>query len=410
MNLKRLLLLLTLFLAACGGEDAPATTAPQPTATTVAAAPTVTTVPTIPPTLPPPATVAAPPTTTPLPTAVIPPTTEPTPTTATTLADGLVLVNREDFGTTRNIFTGEEVTNPDVLDRRPIACKLSNFPAQWTRPQAGLNNADILFEHVTEGRLTRFTALFYSNPPEQLGPIRSARLIDVELPAMYDAALCFSGASQGVNSKLNSSDFYDRILRSWEPGYYRTGENKPLEHTFYARPASLWNSLETAGQNSRPNPTTQMAFSENPPDGGQPVSKISMNYVSENVFWQHYPSDNRYRRWSDGVQHLDANTGQQVNFRNVVAVFAPHVDDANICEEIRNSQCVALSVEIQLWGQGRAVIFRDGLMFEGTWYRQARNDMLTFRDAAGNPIPLQLGNTMVQILTTEPLEQLTTEP
>ena len=64
--------------------------------------------------------------------------------------------------------------------------------------------------------------------------MRSARLIDIELPAMYDAMLAFSGASVGVNQRLNASDFSDRLLRAAEPGFYRTGDTtKPFEHTLY---------------------------------------------------------------------------------------------------------------------------------------------------------------------------------
>ncbi|MEM7014129.1 MAG: DUF3048 domain-containing protein, partial [Verrucomicrobiota bacterium] len=98
-------------------------------------------------------------------------------------------------------MTGEE-TDPARLQRRPLAVKISNSPPSFVRPQSGLNDADIVFEHITEGNLTRFTLIVYGDDPEKVGPIRSARLVDVELPAMYDAALVYSGASTGVSNKL----------------------------------------------------------------------------------------------------------------------------------------------------------------------------------------------------------------
>lgn len=113
-----------------------------------------------------------------------------------------------------------------------MAIKISNAPAGYVRPQSGLNAADIIFEHITEAVVTRFTAIFYSELPESVGPIRSARLVDVELPAMYDAALSYSGTSAGVGNRLFQSDFASRVISTNTPGYYRTGdESKPYEHT-----------------------------------------------------------------------------------------------------------------------------------------------------------------------------------
>ena len=142
---------------------------------------------------------APPPTVAPIPTSTSVPTAEAETPSSLTAAD---------FGTDRNPLTGELVADPTMLDRRPMAIKISNAPAQWVRPQSGLNDADIVFEHVTEGALTRFTMLVYGKTPADVGPIRSARMIDLELPAMYDAALFYSGSSEGVKqiAKRNSRD------------------------------------------------------------------------------------------------------------------------------------------------------------------------------------------------------------
>ena len=162
--MKRIILLLIMMLglAACGQE-----TAIPPTTTSSA-------LPTVAPATEPPATAALPlpPTVTmaepPTPTAV--PTVTPTPTPeATATPEPIVLYTAEDFAESgRNPFTGE-LLDPLVVDRRPIACKISNAPAQWVRPQSGLNSADIIYEHLAEGVYTRFTALFYGTAPEKSG-------------------------------------------------------------------------------------------------------------------------------------------------------------------------------------------------------------------------------------------------
>ena len=233
IRLTFVLLPLLFILAACGGQDE-AATPPPPTAVTEQTAPdpTATLEPAATATLPMPPTVAPAPT--------ITPTPEPE---ATAVPAGVLLIEPEDFGDDRNPFTGELVSDLDNLQRRPIAVKMSNAPPSFVRPQSGLNDADLIFEHITEGHITRLTLIFYGNTPPDVGPIRSGRLIDVEIPAMYDAAFVFSGASTGVNQRLNRSDFANRILRGGL-GYYRTGANKPYEHTLYGRLNLFWDQLE----------------------------------------------------------------------------------------------------------------------------------------------------------------------
>ena len=366
--------------AAPGGQDAGETTDLQVTAS----APEAIASPTVEPTM------QAPPTIAPLPTSTGQAGVE-------TAAEGIIA----EFGDDRNPLTGELVSDPAALQRRPLAVKLSNAPAVYTRPQSGLNDADLVFEHTTEGNLTRFTALIYGKTPPRLGPVRSARLIDIELPAMYDAALGYSGSSNGVAALLQNSDFRDRILYAWEKGYYRTGEDKPIEHTLYATPELLWEALDEKGQNSPPNFTTTNVFSSEPPPGGSPASALNLDYNWTLVNWRYDPASGRYLRWTDGIPHLDGNTGEQVSAANVIVIAPNHAYDAEICEQINSDgTCAALSVEVQLWGSGGGAVFRDGRRYDVTWERLGRTDSLTFKDSQGNPFPLKIGNSWVQVVPT----------
>ena len=337
---------------------------------------------------------------TPLP---LPPTIASVPTGAPTSeppVTGTNLLTAADFGTDHNPLTGELVDDPARLQRRPLAIKISNAPPSYVRPQSGLNSADWVFEHTAEGHITRFTLILYGNDVEQVGPIRSARLIDVELPAMYDAALAFSGASVGVNQRLNASDFASRIIRSADPGYYRTGEDKPFEHTLYGRPAIFRQGLEALGLNTPPAFNGLLTFTSEPPADGQPANSVAIDYQWETVEWRYDVENGRYWRWAAGEPHLDGNTQEQVSAANVVVIAPVHVEDGTICEQITNGVCTHLSVQIQLWGSGTGIILRDGQQYPVTWYRENRNDLLTFTDADGNPFPLQVGNTWVQFVPT----------
>jgi hypothetical protein len=268
------------------------------------------------------------------------------------------------------------------------------------RPQSGFNDADLVFEHITEAGITRFTMIIYGKTPPDVGPIRSARLIDLQLPAMYDAAFVYSGSSNGVGEKLFASDFRPRILQGTEPGYYRTGADKPFEHTLYANPVTLWQALDGKELNTRPNFATYMAFSDEAPGGGTPASRANVDYGWTFIEWVYDPISGRYLRTTDGEPHLDANTGDQVRAANVVVILANHVEDVNICEQVTNGVCSHFSVEAQIWGSGPAILFRDGQRYDATWQRIGRNDMLTLHDDSGAPIPLQIGNTWFQVIPT----------
>ena len=393
-----LLLLLLAGLVACGGQETgqPLLPTPSPVDTNMTAVAPTTAV-TLPPTpLPPPPTLAAPPT------ATIPPAS-PTPSAIT-------LLSAADFGDDRNPLTGELVDDPSLLEQRPFTVKISNAPPSYVRPQSGLNDAAIIYEHLAEGSLTRFTAIFYGKLPEKIGPIRSARLIDVELPAMYDAALFFSGASVGVNQRLNSSDFSERVMHSAEEGFYRTGENKPTEHTLYGDPQGFYRALDAKGLNVPPNFNTTMAFGSEPPAAGQPARQVAIDYKWEVVEWKYDESDGRYYRWAAGQPHLDGNTNEQVNAANIIIISPFHVEDATICEEARDGRCVALSVQIQLWGSGSGIILRDGQQYPINWHREARNDLLTFTNADGQPFPLQIGNSWVQLVPSWYTDPVTVTP
>lgn len=338
-------------------------------------------------------------------------TATPTPIPSPTVTpEPVFLFTAADFGSDYNPFTGQLMADPSLLQRRPIACKLSNHPPHYTRPQAGLNDADLVFEHLNAWSSTRFTAIFYGTTPPDVGPVRSGRLIDLELPAMYDAALCFSGANGGITQELAASDIAGRLLYSNVDGFYRTDEDKPSEHTLHADLNGLWAELDSRGRNVAPTLHTNMAFTTLPPDGGEPAGHISLKQPSEIAEWRYEPENGRYWRWSDGEIHRDANTDEQVNFSNVVAVFAVHMPSPKACARVTESGCEVQSIEIQLWGRGRAVIFRDGLVYNATWRRDNRHDMLTFYDADGNPLPLRPGNTFFEILTTHQTGQLTYEP
>lgn len=370
------LLISLALLSACGGNKPSAT--PTPTRTPKVEIPARPT-----------ATMMASPTIAASPTPVL----SPTPTT-----DSSIMTK---FPPDVNPLTGLQVSDPTVLERRPLAIKISNFPPQ-VRPQAGLGSADLVFEHYAEGGVTRFTAVFLGQDADKVGSIRSGRLIDLEIPAMYKAAFAYSGSSAGVKDRIRNSDFFpDRVISPdfgvGEPVFRRIPqEGKAFEHTLFASTSALWNLLTERGLNSRQD-LHGLAFRQAPPEGGEPASYVEIAYLkgAASAEWTFDANSELYRRTILGTPHADELTGQQITAANVIVVYANHVDTDILEDQVGGGH---YSIEIQIWTSGPVQIFRDGKVYNGSWVRQNREDMLSFLDANGDPLPLKPGNSWFQMV------------
>jgi hypothetical protein len=303
-------------------------------------------------------------------------------------------------------LTGREVSDLALLERRPLAIKIQN--ATISRPQYGLPEADIVYEHLSEAGITRFTAIYLCQHVEKIGSTRSARFIDLEIPAMYKSLMAFSGTSAGLYPKFLGADFYDReYCYGWglhSEAFYRDTELRkqgvPIEHTLFADPAKIWDIADDLEIN-QPQELRDMHFSKDVPEAGQPATHIHIPYPNRGMVVDYrYDQDlGAYLRWNGGEPHVDAATGEQISVTNVIVAYATHVDTDIYEDEPRRNHP---SVQIQLWGTGPAILFRDGQAFEGLWARPERDSMLVFRDSAGQvPLPLKPGNIWIQLAPLE---------
>ncbi|BCX02624.1 MAG: hypothetical protein KatS3mg053_0562 [Candidatus Roseilinea sp.] len=301
------------------------------------------------------------------------------------------------IGENVNPFTGLVVTDPAVLQRRPLLVKVAN--TSDVRPQSGLNSADIVVEHYSEGSITRFTALFLTNSPTKVGSVRSCRLIDIELPMIFDAALLCSGTSPGVKPLMRASWAYRNNLTMISdmggrecatcPAFRTTDRLPP--HNLFANTVRAWEELDTRGNNT-PSSFRAWTFDANPPPG-KPTAVLEVGYKSGSVIWSYNPQSGRWLKSLRNEKQIDALTREQIFAANVLVVHAPHVTTL-IVEDVGGAR----SIEIQLWGEGPLRVFRDGVEIGGRWRRGPEIGMFDLVDVNGNKIPLKPGNTWIQLV------------
>jgi len=352
----------------------------------------------------------------------------PTPEVTPIVIDGAIGPNVYDNNI--NPLTGLIIEDEQTLDRRPIIVKVSNSPA-IVRPQSGISQADIVFEHYTEVGITRFSAIFYGKSPARVGSIRSARLIDYELVPMYRGLLAFAGASVGVDKRIygtaSVADFYcqgredfdtcyDEViavgpigdLESSEfaeqaykgvlfgaPLYFRDN-TIPIPHNLFVNLQALWERAEQDGNGERPE-LQGLAFHDEPQgDGDGSGIYAQIRYETTLVEW-HYDTDtNKYYRSSDLQPHFDSLTNTQVSADNVIIIYAGHYLTDIVESEFQNT--IHWSEQITVWPEGEAIILRDGIRYEGQWIRPSRPEMLQFRTLDGDILYLKPGNTWVQLV------------
>ena len=296
-----------------------------------------------------------------------------------------------------NPFTGLPL-DAIALNRRPIIIKVANTAD--IRPQSNLATADVVTEHYAEGGVTRFSALFLTNTPDRIGSVRSCRLIDIELPKIFDAAIVCSGTSPGTKPLMRESwGFQNNLTMISDFGPYecagcpmfRTSDKVP-PHNLFANAGNVWRELDKRG-NNQPTAFKSWVFSPAAPTKGSLVNTLKLAYATGAVGWNYDSAKGLWGRTLSGSTFDDAATGQQVTAANILVVNAFHATTL-IQEDVTGSK----SIQIQLWGEGPLKVFRDGKMIEGVWQRNGDVGMLELRDGVGQIIPLKPGNTWIQLV------------
>jgi hypothetical protein len=286
-------------------------------------------------------------------------------------------------------LTGLEMADPALAMRRPLDIKVDNYPG--SRPLSGLHRADVVFEHFAEGAITRFSAVFLCQDHERVGPVRSARLIDVEhVVDMFDAVLVHYGAANRVLPMIREAGFPDMDGYFGAGGFFSVpGRVSPFNK--FCDTQSVWEAVAEEGW-QKPAERPGFTFSDSVEARVQ-VGQIEVLYARQNrARWDYDAGRSAYLRYTEDKPHIDESTGEQLTATNVIVVQAKHIQ-TDIDEGYGS-----FSVRIDLLGEGPAIIFRDGTALEGLWVRESQTDMIRFLDGTGNTIPLRPGNVWIQVV------------
>ena len=290
-------------------------------------------------------------------------------------------------------LTGEEAEDAELAARRVLAVKIENAPE--ARPQAGLAEADIVWEQEAEGGITRFNVLYQCSDAERIGPIRSARPVDPPVLQQYgDPLFVHAGSVDAVIEDVEAAGIEDINCNFDEDVCPRDEDFEPPHDIFTST-----ESLREAGQNNGEPPQESFTFSEDAPQGKR-AREVHLNFSQyANVYWRYRANEEAYLRFHDETAH-ELEDGEQVAATNVVVLLVERHDTR--IEDAAGNPVPTFEV----LGSGDAYVFRNGVAVEGTWKRQSEDEPTQLLDSQGNPIALAPGNTWVELFPTDAPESI----
>jgi len=312
--------------------------------------------------------------------------------------DEAIPVAGSNNGTTKKVSTISPIdglpAEAKLLDRRPIAVMVEN--ELQARPQSGLNKASIVFEGITEGGITRFMAVYLQGEPSVIGPIRSARPHFIYTAEGYDAVYAHCGESNEAEAVFNATPGI-RNLDQLKGGVYATPfyreprNGRLLEHTLYTSMSVLRETAKKLKWESDENGLPEFAGGKMPATA---TACPGVNIKFSPAYRMSYKYDEAkggYARSMDGKPHIDRESKEQLIVKNVII---QNVEDERYTIFDPNDS----TMKVLVVGSGTGYFLTGGKMIPIKWEKSERNKLTKYTDEAGNPIPLQPGQTWVELV------------
>jgi hypothetical protein len=302
-----------------------------------------------------------------------------------------------------NPLTGLPVENSEILERRPIVIKVTNFPRS-VRPQYGLSLADNVFEYYIGDGMSRFIGVFYGQDASQVGPIRSARLFDEHIMRMYEGIFIFGWADDPVLEFILADDIKSHVVVERGdncPPLCRIGP-KGAYNNLYADTAAIGPYLSERGTSNDRQKLWGLRFEVAVPKSGNPGSLFYTEYSAASFnYWEYDPQTGRYLRYQDVIDALgttekeyapltDSLTGNQLAADNVVVLKVPHTF------YYKSSSTEILDQRLTDGGMGYA--FRNGYVYPITWSQDKPNQLLNLKLPNGATYPLKPGTVWFEVI------------
>jgi hypothetical protein len=277
----------------------------------------------------------------------------------------------------------------DEADRPAVAIKVEN--AQEAYPLSGLDDAELVYEELVEGGVTRFMAMYHCNDSDKVGPVRSARSVDPGIMIPVTKILTFSGANGPVREVLDKAGIVLVEEGATEGVFTRVPrEGLGTEHTLYANSAKA----RTFGAKKFDEPPPSPIFKFGDLEGDAKRAKTVDISFSDLTNIRYEYTGGGYKRFQPTEQAFEIDGAGQLEVENVL-IEEHVVNNSKTIKDVNGNPSTEIADET---GSGRAVLFRDGQAIEGKWTRESLDDRVKFETNSGDEMVFSEGNIWIALL------------
>jgi len=273
----------------------------------------------------------------------------------------------------------------------PVAIQIENLIT--VRPQAGLASANLVYEALAEGGITRFLAIFASGDQiDKIGPVRSARPYFLDWTAEYEAVYAHCGGSPQALIDINTYNVLSINQIGGDHGYYWRDDTRLAPHNLYSSSELLARALRDKEADEEGDYDSWL-FKEEEALSSRPTEAktitIDFSTYSYEVEYVYDRQQNVYLRSQAGEAHLDEISEKQIAPKNIVVQYV----ETRLADESRLSMATI--------GEGEALVFFDGKAQEATWKKDDRQDRTKFYDLNDKEIRFNAGTTWIEVVPTD---------
>jgi hypothetical protein len=283
-------------------------------------------------------------------------------------------------------LTGEPVPKGVDIERAAVAVKVENSEA--ARPQSGLEGADVVYEEIVEGGITRFMAIYHCGAPKKVGPVRSARFDDPKLALPFTRLLAYSGSNSIVERELKRSHMVALNELNGHNAFFRVPPGQIDVHNLFANVVRV--RAEARGRKLRPPPDDIFSFGPVPGEAKR-ARVVTVHFNARNVI-QYRWRRGLWKRFEGGSAFM-TRSGRQIGVPNVL-VQQVEVNNSKTIVDVAGNP----SPDIALQGRGKAWLLRDGRVLRGTWRISKAKHAASFKTRSGKRFVFDRGPIWIELV------------
>ncbi|ROS76696.1 DUF3048 domain-containing protein [Cellulomonas sp. PhB143] len=293
----------------------------------------------------------------------------------------------------RTVWPLTGVATERVADRPALAVKVENSPQ--ARPQSGLDAADVVWEEVVEGGITRFAVVYQSRVPGSVGPIRSVRPMDPNIVEPLRGPLVYTGGQPVFLRAVDRAGIQSIVMDKGDPGFHRD-RSRSAPHNVYADPHDFYAQADSRHDSP---PPAQLAFAESAGQSdvvteGTPATRVTARFSpAQTSAWAWDAKSKRYLR-SDGSEPAITPGGDRLGATNVVTLGVKVVDTKY------KDPAGAPVPDTVVVGSGKGVVAAGGRSLRIAWSKKSAAAPLVLKDSAGDPVELAPGTVWIELVPT----------